>query len=133
VKGMLPKGRSAAACTGSSTCSAGTRTPSSATAQRAVALSQEISHGIKLARNNTFYARPPQDLERAVYLSKGTGKVSVNGRSLEEFFGRETGRMIVQQPFGAVQLEGKFDVDAHVEAAESPARPVQSAMASPAR
>jgi len=34
---------------------------------------------------------------------------------LAEFFGRETGRMIVQQPFGAVQLDGKFDVEAHVE------------------
>src|SRR5580704_16865245 len=50
-----------------------------------------------------------------VYLRTGTGKVSINGRTLEEFFGRETGRMIVQQPFGAVELNGKFDVDAHVE------------------
>src|ERR1700678_681944 len=50
-----------------------------------------------------------------VYLRQGTGKVSINRRSLDEFFGRETGRMIVQQPFGAVQLDGKFDVEAHVE------------------
>ncbi|HTB28898.1 MAG TPA: 30S ribosomal protein S9 [Steroidobacteraceae bacterium] len=68
------------------------------------------------ARNNTFYGTGRRKTSSArVYLSKGSGKVSVNGRSLEEFFGRETGRMIVQQPFGAVQLEGKFDVDAHVE------------------
>src|SRR6202023_1748714 len=50
-----------------------------------------------------------------VSLRYGSGKVSINGRTLDEFFGRETGRMIVQQPFGAVQLDGKFDVDAHVE------------------
>ena len=48
-------------------------------------------------------------------MQPGTGKITVNERSLDEFFGRETGRMIVRQPFGAVELDGKFDVDAHVE------------------
>jgi small subunit ribosomal protein S9 len=57
--------------------------------------------------NNSFYGTGRRKTSSArVYLSKGTGKVSINGRSLDEFFGRETGRMIVQQPFGAVQLEG---------------------------
>ncbi len=50
-----------------------------------------------------------------VYLKSGSGKVTINGRTLDEFFGRETGRMIVRQPFQAVQLDGKFDIDAHVE------------------
>ena len=50
-----------------------------------------------------------------VRLKPGSGLITVNERALDEFFGRETGRMIVQQPFGAVQLDGKFDVDAHVE------------------
>ena len=49
-----------------------------------------------------------------VYLQPGTGRITINDRPIEEFFGRETGRMIVQQPFTAVQMEGKFDVDAHV-------------------
>src|ERR1700749_5138590 len=65
---------------------------------------------------NTFYGTGRRKTSGArVYLSPGTGKVSINGRSIETFFGRETGRMIVQQPFGAVQIEGKFDVNAHVE------------------
>ena len=65
---------------------------------------------------NTFYGTGRRKTSSArVYLRQGTGKVSINGRTLDEFFGRETGRMIVQQPFGAVQLDGKFDVDAHVE------------------
>ena len=65
---------------------------------------------------NTFYGTGRRKTSSArVYLRQGTGKVSINGRTLAEFFGRETGRMIVQQPFGAVQLDGKFDVDAHVE------------------
>jgi hypothetical protein len=52
--------------------------------------------------NNSFYGTGRRKTSSArVYLTKGTGKVSINGRSLEEFFGRETGRMIVQQPFGA--------------------------------
>jgi small subunit ribosomal protein S9 len=64
---------------------------------------------------NSFYGTGRRKTSSArVYLRQGTGKVSINGRTLAEFFGRETGRMIVQQPFGAVQLEGKFDVDAHV-------------------
>src|ERR1700693_3781502 len=65
---------------------------------------------------NSFYGTGRRKTSSArVYLRQGTGKVSINGRTLAEFFGRETGRMIVQQPFGAVQLDGKFDVDAHVE------------------
>ena len=64
---------------------------------------------------NSFYGTGRRKTSSArVYLRQGTGKVSINGRTLAEFFGRETGRMIVQQPFGAVQLDGKFDVDAHV-------------------
>ena len=34
----------------------------------------------------------------------------MNDRSLDEFFGRETGRMIVRQPLEAVQLVNKFDI-----------------------
>ena len=68
------------------------------------------------ANSNTFYGTGRRKTSAARgYLSRGTGKVSINGRTLEEFFGRETGRMIVQQPFGAVELGGKFDIEAHVQ------------------
>jgi small subunit ribosomal protein S9 len=49
-----------------------------------------------------------------VFLRPGSGAINVNGRPLEQFFGRETARMIVRQPLGAVDLEGKFDVHASV-------------------
>ncbi|MGD9596865.1 MAG: 30S ribosomal protein S9 [Steroidobacteraceae bacterium] len=49
-----------------------------------------------------------------VYLKPGTGLITVNARPIDEFFGRETGRMIVRQPLEVVQLTGKFDVQAHV-------------------
>jgi len=49
-----------------------------------------------------------------VYMKPGTGKITVNERSLDEFFGRETGRMIVRQPLEVVQLTSKFDIKVHV-------------------
>jgi small subunit ribosomal protein S9 len=67
------------------------------------------------ARTNSFYGTGRRKTSAArVFLTNGTGKISINGRSLDEFFGRETGRMIVRQPFDAVQLVDKFDVSAHV-------------------
>ena len=49
-----------------------------------------------------------------VYLRPGSGRILVNERPLDEFFGRETGRMIVRQPLEVVQLVGRFDIDAQV-------------------
>ena len=49
-----------------------------------------------------------------VYLAPGTGQITVNDRPIEEFFGRETGRMIVRQPLETVELAGKFDIRVHV-------------------
>ena len=45
-----------------------------------------------------------------VYLQTGTGKITVNSRPLDEFFGRETGRMIVRQPLELVQMVDRFDI-----------------------
>jgi small subunit ribosomal protein S9 len=50
-----------------------------------------------------------------VFLKPGNGQIVVNGRSLEEFFGRETGRMIVRQPLELTQLVDKFDVTVSVD------------------
>jgi small subunit ribosomal protein S9 len=49
-----------------------------------------------------------------VFLKPGTGKITVNERPLDEFFGRETGRMIVRQPLELVQLTNKFDITVSV-------------------
>lgn len=45
-----------------------------------------------------------------VFLRKGTGNVSINGRTLQEYFGRETSRMIVMQPLELVEMARNFDV-----------------------
>ena len=49
-----------------------------------------------------------------VFLRPGTGEISINGRSLEVFFGRETARMIVRQPLKAAEVDGKFDIKVNV-------------------
>jgi small subunit ribosomal protein S9 len=49
-----------------------------------------------------------------VHLKPGSGRIVVNQRPLDEFFGRETGRMIVRQPLEAVQLVSRFDITVKV-------------------
>ena len=50
-----------------------------------------------------------------VFLRPGKGQITVNGRSLDEFFGRETSRMIVRQPLELTKTVDKFDVMVTVE------------------
>ena len=45
-----------------------------------------------------------------VFLSTGTGKITVNAQSLEEFFGRETSRMVVRQPLEVAEMSDKLDI-----------------------
>ncbi len=45
-----------------------------------------------------------------VFLRPGTGSISINSRSLEDFFGRETARMMVRQPLELTENLEKFDV-----------------------
>lgn len=50
-----------------------------------------------------------------VHLRPGTGRIRINDRTIEEFFGRETARMIVRQPLELVQMTDRFDVDVNVD------------------
>ncbi len=50
-----------------------------------------------------------------VHLRPGTGRITINGRTIEEFFGRETSRMIVRQALECVQAHDRFDVEANVQ------------------
>ena len=45
-----------------------------------------------------------------VFLKSGTGAISVNDRTLDQYFGREVARMIVRQPLELVEMAEKFDV-----------------------
>ena len=50
-----------------------------------------------------------------VNLRKGTGNIVINGRAIDEFFGRETSRMIVRQPLELTNNTESFDVSVTVE------------------
>ncbi len=49
-----------------------------------------------------------------VYLRPGKGTITINNRSLDEFFGRKTARMIVRQPLELTELGTRFDVEVSV-------------------
>ena len=63
----------------------------------------------------TYYAtgRRKSSVAR-VWLKPGEGKVRVNDRPAEEYFGRPTLRMVIAQPFKVAGVEAKFDVVATV-------------------
>ena len=64
---------------------------------------------------NTNYGTGRRKTSTArVYLAPGTGRITINQRTIEQFFARETGRMIVRQPLELVQLEGRFDINVTV-------------------
>ncbi|MGM9637576.1 MAG: 30S ribosomal protein S9 [Eubacteriales bacterium] len=49
-----------------------------------------------------------------VRLIPGTGVITINGRDIDDYFGLETLKLIVNQPFGVTATTGKFDVIALV-------------------
>lgn len=49
-----------------------------------------------------------------VHLVPGKGSITVNQRSIDQYFGRETARMVIRQPFAAIDMEDKFDVIVNV-------------------
>jgi small subunit ribosomal protein S9 len=62
-----------------------------------------------------FYATGRRKTSVArVYLKEGKGAVRINDRTLNDYFGRETARMIVLQPFQVTQTVGSFDTEVNV-------------------
>ncbi len=49
-----------------------------------------------------------------VFLKRGSGKIVVNGKPLDDYFARETGRMIVRQPLDLTQNLESFDIQVNV-------------------
>jgi len=49
-----------------------------------------------------------------VFMTKGKGQIVINDRPLDEFFGRETARMIVRQPLEKLEMTDNFDIKATV-------------------
>jgi small subunit ribosomal protein S9 len=49
-----------------------------------------------------------------VFIKKGSGAISVNGKPIEEYFGRQTSIMIAKQPLLLTQNDGAFDIKVNV-------------------
>lgn len=60
---------------------------------------------------NQYYATGRRKSSSArVFLAPGSGNITINKRALDEYFGRETARMVVRQPLELVDMLGKFDI-----------------------
>ena len=68
-----------------------------------------------MALNQNYGTGRRKTATARVFVRPGTGNITVNNRPLDEFFGRETGRMIVRQPLEAAQLIGRFDITVQVD------------------
>ena len=62
------------------------------------------------AQGRAYATGRRKDAVARVWIKPGTGKVTVNGRDQENYFGRPILRMVVNQPFVAVGRDGQFDV-----------------------
>lgn len=68
-----------------------------------------------MAQTETYYGTGRRKSSTArVRLMLGKGAIVVNNRPLDEYFGRETARMIVRQPFATLDMMDRFDVMVNV-------------------
>lgn len=66
----------------------------------------KVSQTLTTGRRKTAIAR--------VFMREGKGSITVNGKSLDKYFARETSRMMVRQPLEVMNLADKFDIKATV-------------------
>jgi small subunit ribosomal protein S9 len=68
-----------------------------------------------IQKENGFYATGRRKESTArVWVKEGSGTIVVNGRTLDEYFGRETSKMILNQPLQILEQVGKVDVTVNV-------------------
>jgi len=72
-----------------------------------MAAMQRQPHHYGTGRRKTAVAR--------VYMKPGKGDIVVNGRPVDVFFSRETGRMVVRQPLVLTNMLGSFDISVNVD------------------
>ena len=63
----------------------------------------------------TYYSTGRRKSSTArVFLKRGSGNITINARTLDQYFGRETGRMVVRQPLETVDMADTFDINVTV-------------------
>ena len=74
-----------------------------------------ITTGHTIMADETYYSTGRRKSASArVFLKKGSGNIIINNRTMEQYFGRETGRMIVQQPLEKLEMMTNFDINVTV-------------------
>ncbi len=68
-----------------------------------------------MAKQQQYYGTGRRKTSAArVYLTSGKGNITINKRTLEEYFGRKTSQMIVRQPLEVTNLLNDFDINVTV-------------------
>lgn len=68
-----------------------------------------------MAKQTSYGTGRRKSATARVYLKPGKGQIVINQRSLDEYFGRETARMVVRQPFAAINGQDRYDVLVNVQ------------------
>jgi small subunit ribosomal protein S9 len=64
----------------------------------------------------TYYSTGRRKSSTArVYMTKGSGNITINNRTIEQYFGRETSRMVVRQPLETADKLADFDFNVFVK------------------
>ncbi|MEE8118842.1 MAG: 30S ribosomal protein S9 [Gammaproteobacteria bacterium] len=63
-----------------------------------------------MAETNNYGTGRRKSSTARVFVRRGSGRITVNNRPLDEYFGRETSRMIVRQPLEVTEMQERFDV-----------------------
>ena len=60
----------------------------------------------------TYYGTGRRKTSSArVFISSGSGKITINDKGMDDYFGRQVARMVVKQPFQITETEDKFDAN----------------------
>ncbi|MDD7022924.1 MAG: 30S ribosomal protein S9 [Aeromonadales bacterium] len=63
-----------------------------------------------MAANQYYGTGRRKESTARVFIKQGTGKLEINGRTLDQYFGRPTSRMVVTQPLELLELTDKLDI-----------------------
>ena len=110
VKGMLPKGPLGYAMIKKLKVYGGAYAP----AHRPAAARAADLKGTSMIGNWNYGTGRRKSSVARVFLKKGKGEITVNGKPVEQYFGRQTSIMVVKQPLMLTNNDGAFDIKVNV-------------------
>ena len=113
---MLPKGPLGRRIYKKLKVYAGAEHPHAAQQPKPIKFAEAVEPGANDARrlqSHLRHRRRKHAIAR-VWLQPGAGKIAINDRSLDEYFGRETSRMVIRQPLELTETSGQYDVFVNV-------------------